>query len=107
MFRDYRHEAAKNAMLGAVAIVALLFVSLRSTRRVLEVSLPLVAAVVAVTTWLILGGQLNLAHDLDPDLADDLAARLGRGAADFAEKNFSWRRSAEALAKFHRSLAPS
>ena len=63
MFRDYRHEAAKNAMLGAVAIVALLFVSLRSTRRVLEVSLPLVAAVVAVTTWLILGGHtLSIFH---------------------------------------------
>ncbi len=63
MFRDYRHEAEKNALLGALAIVALLFVSLRSTRRVLEVSLPLVAAVVAVTTWLVLSGHtLSIFH---------------------------------------------
>jgi predicted exporter len=63
MFRDYRHEAAKNALLGALAIVALLFVSLRSTRRVLEVSLPLVAAVIAVTTWLVLTGHtLSIFH---------------------------------------------
>jgi predicted exporter len=63
MFRDYRHEAANNAMLGALAIVALLFLSLRSTRRVLEVSLPLAAAVVAVTTWLILTGHtLSIFH---------------------------------------------
>jgi predicted exporter len=63
MFRDYRHEAAKNAMLGALAIVALLFVSLRSLRRVVEVSLPLAAAVVAVTTWLILSGHtLSIFH---------------------------------------------
>jgi predicted exporter len=63
MFRDYRHEAANNALLGALAIVALLFLSLRSTRRVLEVSLPLAAAVVAVTTWLILTGHtLSIFH---------------------------------------------
>ncbi|MEO6874085.1 MAG: glycosyltransferase family 4 protein [Opitutaceae bacterium] len=36
-----------------------------------------------------------------------LAERLGRGAAAFAEKHFSWRRSAEALAKFYLSLTPS
>jgi predicted exporter len=63
MFRDYRHEAAMNALLGALAIVALLFVSLRSPRRVLEVSLPLVAAVIAVTTWLVLTGHtLSIFH---------------------------------------------
>ncbi len=54
MFRDYRHEAAKNALFGALAIVVLLFASLRSVRRVLEVCLPLGAAVVAVTAWLVL-----------------------------------------------------
>jgi len=37
----------------------------------------------------------------------ELAARLGRGTSDFAEKNFSWPRSAAALAKFYLSLAPS
>lgn len=63
MFRDYRHEAAKNAMLGALAIVVLLFVSLRSVRRVVEVSLPLAAAVVSVTTWLVLSGHtLSIFH---------------------------------------------
>jgi predicted exporter len=63
MFRDYRHEAAKNAMLGALAIVALLIVSLRSVRRVVEVSLPLVAAVVLVTAGLILSGHtLSIFH---------------------------------------------
>jgi predicted exporter len=63
MFRDYRHEAAKNAMLGALAIVILLLVSLRSARRVLEVSVPLVAAVVAVTTVLVLAGHtLSIFH---------------------------------------------
>ena len=36
-----------------------------------------------------------------------LAEKLGRGALAFAEKNFSWRRSAEALASFYLSLTPS
>ena len=63
MFRDYRHEAAKNALLGALAIVVLLFVSLRSPRRVLEVLLPLVAAVIVVTALLLLGGHtLSIFH---------------------------------------------
>lgn len=63
MFRDYRHEASKNALLGALAIVVLLLVSLRSVRRVLEVSLPLAAAVVAVTAWLVLSGHtLSIFH---------------------------------------------
>ena len=63
MFRDYRHEAAKNALLGALAIVALLFVSLRSVRRVVEVSLPLAAAVVSVTAALVYSGHtLSIFH---------------------------------------------
>jgi glycosyltransferase involved in cell wall biosynthesis len=36
-----------------------------------------------------------------------LAARLATGAARFAAEHFSWRRSAEALAKFYASLATS
>ena len=36
-----------------------------------------------------------------------LAERLGRGAVAFAAQHFSWRRSAEALANFYLSLAPS
>jgi predicted exporter len=63
MFRDYRHEAAMNALLGALAIIVLLLVSLRSVRRVLEVSLPLAAAVIAVTTWLVFSGHtLSIFH---------------------------------------------
>ena len=63
MFRDYRHEAAKNALLGALAIVVLLLVSLRSVRRVVEVSLPLAAAVVSVTAGLVFSGHtLSIFH---------------------------------------------
>lgn len=63
MFRDYRHEAAKNALLGALAIVALLAFSLRSVRRVADVSLPLAAAVVTVTAVLVASGQhLSIFH---------------------------------------------
>lgn len=58
MFRDYRHEAATNALLGALGIVVLLFISLRSPRRVLEVLLPLAAAVIVVTTLLLLAGKM-------------------------------------------------
>ena len=36
-----------------------------------------------------------------------LAEKLGRGATAFAAQHFSWRRSAEALANFYLSLAPS
>ncbi len=36
-----------------------------------------------------------------------LRARLGQGALAFAAEHFSWRRSAETLAKFYQSLAPS
>jgi len=36
-----------------------------------------------------------------------LTARLGRGAIACAESHFSWPRSAAALAKFYRTLAPS
>jgi predicted exporter len=63
MFRDYRHEAASNALLGALAILALLVFSLRSPRRVLEVTLPLAAAVIVVTALLVAGdGQLSIFH---------------------------------------------
>jgi len=36
-----------------------------------------------------------------------LQAQLGRGAADYAARHFSWRRSAAALAKFYATLATS
>jgi len=40
------------------------------------------------------------------ELMDDpqLAASLARGAVEFAERNFSWQRTAEALAKFYATL---
>ena len=63
MLHDYRREASKNALLGVLAIVVLLFVSLRSPRRVFEVCLPLLAAVIVVTGGLLIGGHaLSIFH---------------------------------------------
>lgn len=63
MFRDYRHEAARHALLGVAAIILLLALNLRSMRRVFEVSLPLAAAVVAVMAWQVWSGHgLTLFH---------------------------------------------
>ena len=63
MFRQYRHEATKNALLGAAAIILLLFVSLRRPARVLDVTLPLAAAVIVVTAGLRWSGHaLTLFH---------------------------------------------
>lgn len=63
MLYDYRREVSKYALLGALAIVALLFVSLRSPRRVLDVSLPLLAAVIVVTAGLLISGHaLSIFH---------------------------------------------
>lgn len=47
--------------------------------------------------------QAILALRADPALCD----RLGRGAVAFAERHFSWRRSATALANFQTTLATS
>lgn len=63
MFHDYRREATQNALLGVLAIVALLSLSLRSVRRVLDVALPLLAAVIVVSALLLLGGKgLSIFH---------------------------------------------
>ncbi len=63
MFREYRHEAAKYAALGALAIMALLFVSLRDMGRVVDVTFPLVAAVIVTTAALVAAGHaLTLFH---------------------------------------------
>ena len=63
MFHDYRREASRYALLGALTIVALLFVSLRSVRRVFDVCLPLIAAVIIVTAGLMLTGHaLSIFH---------------------------------------------
>lgn len=63
LYRSYRQDALAYALLGAGAIVVLLFASLRAPRRVFDVLAPLVAAVVAVTAVLAAGGrELSLFH---------------------------------------------
>lgn len=63
MLHDYRREAAQYALMGALAIVALLSISLRSARRVFDVCLPLIAAVIIVTAGLLISGHaLSIFH---------------------------------------------
>jgi predicted exporter len=57
LYRSYRAGVLKYSLLGAAAIVVLLLVSLRSTRRVFDVVAPLVASVVVTTAVLMLRGQ--------------------------------------------------
>jgi predicted exporter len=58
LFRAYRTEALTHSLLGAAAIAVLLFASLRSLRRVLDVLAPLAAAVVITACALLFSGQL-------------------------------------------------
>ena len=63
LYLGYLHEAIVLSLAGVVAIVVLLFVTLRSPARVLRVVVPLAAAVVVVTAALALGGkQLIILH---------------------------------------------
>ena len=63
LYQTYRRDALHYSLLGALAIVVLLFASLRSPRRVVEVIAPLVAAVLIVTAVLVLTGhQLSIFH---------------------------------------------
>lgn len=62
LYQAYRQEALAHSLLGGAAIVALLFVSLRSPRRVFDVLAPLVAAVVVTMGVLALGGKLSIFH---------------------------------------------
>ncbi|MGH8633437.1 MAG: polysaccharide deacetylase family protein, partial [Burkholderiales bacterium] len=63
LYRGYRREALVYSLAGAAAIVALLFVTLRSPRRVYDVLTPLAAAVVVTTGLLSLGGRtLSIFH---------------------------------------------
>jgi predicted exporter len=63
LYRDYRREALRHSLLGAGAIVVLLFLSLRSPRRVFDVTAPLVASVLVTTAVLVLtAGQLSIFH---------------------------------------------
>jgi predicted exporter len=62
LYGDYRREALTHSLLGAAAIVALLFLGLRSPRRVFDVLAPLVAAVVITTGVLAALGPLSIFH---------------------------------------------
>jgi predicted exporter len=63
LYRTYRAEALTYSLLGAAAIVLLLFAGLRSPRRVFDVLAPLAAAVVATTGLLSLGAHpLSIFH---------------------------------------------
>ncbi len=62
LYADYRREALTHSALGVAAIVALLFLGLRSPRRVFDVLAPLVAAVVITTGVLAAVGPLSIFH---------------------------------------------
>ena len=62
LYGDYRREALTHSLLGAAAIVALLFIGLRSPHRVFDVLAPLAAAVVITTGVLAAAGQLSIFH---------------------------------------------
>lgn len=64
LYQTYVHEAIKLSALGALAIVLLLFVSLRSVRRVAMVLLPLAAAVIITTAIVLASGQKLLIFHL-------------------------------------------
>jgi predicted exporter len=63
LYVSYRNEALMYSLLGAAAIVLLLFLNLRSARRVFHVVAPLAAAVVIATWMLVLvHGKLTIFH---------------------------------------------
>jgi predicted exporter len=63
LYRGYRGQALRFALIGAGAITALLLISLRSLRRTWAVMVPLVAAVVVLAAVLTLGGgHLSMFH---------------------------------------------
>jgi predicted exporter len=63
LYRNYLREALRNSLLGAAAIIVLLFASLRSPRRVFDVLAPLAAAVLVTCMLLGLGGiELSIFH---------------------------------------------
>jgi predicted exporter len=62
LYRTYRHEAVNYSLLGAAAIVVLLWVSLRSLRRVFEVLAPLAAAVAITAAIVASMHKLSIFH---------------------------------------------
>ncbi|MDH4234578.1 MAG: MMPL family transporter [Gallionella sp.] len=64
LYQSYVREAITLSAFGALAIALLLFVSLRSVRRVAAVLLPLAAAVIIATAIVLAGGQKLLIFHL-------------------------------------------
>jgi predicted exporter len=62
LYGNYRREALTHSLLGVAAIVVLLFLGLRSPRRVFDVLAPLAAAVVITTGILAAVGNLSIFH---------------------------------------------
>ena len=63
LYRSYLREALSHALIGAVAITILLFLALRSPRRVFAVLAPLGAAVIVTAAVLALAGfRLTIFH---------------------------------------------
>jgi predicted exporter len=63
LFQTYRGEALSHSLLGAAAIVVVLFIALRSPRRVFAVVAPLAAAVTVTFSVLLLSvGELSIFH---------------------------------------------
>jgi predicted exporter len=63
LYQNYRREIINYSLLGAAAIVVLLFASLRSPHRVFDVLAPLAAAVIATSAVLALAGtELTIFH---------------------------------------------
>ena len=83
LYQTYVHEAIKLSALGALAIVLLLFASLRSVRRVTLVLLPLAAAVIITTAIVLTSGQKLLIFHLIGLL---LAVAVGSNYALFFDR---------------------
>lgn len=64
LYQSYVHEAITLSVFGALAITMLLFISLRSARRVAAVLLPLAAAVIIATAIVLASGQKLLIFHL-------------------------------------------
>jgi predicted exporter len=60
LLRTFESEAVALAVVGSLAILVLLFIGLRSPRRVLAVAAPVAAAVVLTAAMMTLGGTLSI-----------------------------------------------
>ena len=60
LLRTFEREAVALAVIGSLAVLALLFLGLRSPRRVLAVAAPVAAAVTLTAAMLTLGGPLSI-----------------------------------------------